>query len=250
MHILIATAVEQELQGTVALLDNAVELEIGGRRVMSGSIAGIDTRLVATGAGIANTVQTLTALVEKDRPAMILQTGCAGIFRESGLGLGDVGIATEEIDTHLGIEPEEPSAPLLPLPFPILPGNIRGRYPIEERLVDRAQKALPSLEGKGIKIATGPFLTVATITATDNRALALYSHYRPVMEAMEGAGAAHVCRHYGIPFLEIRAASNFVGKRERAQWDLPRSFAAVTHMTGRFMEHFEFEHLLTPGNKQ
>jgi futalosine hydrolase len=41
---------------------------------------------------------------------------------------------------------------------------------------------------------------------------------------MEGAGACHVALHYGMAFLEIRAASTRAGKRDRSAWDLPLAF--------------------------
>jgi futalosine hydrolase len=44
------------------------------------------------------------------------------------------------------------------------------------------------------------------------------------MENMEGAGSAHVSMHYHIPFLEIRSASNMVGKRDTSLWNLPLAF--------------------------
>ena len=44
------------------------------------------------------------------------------------------------------------------------------------------------------------------------------------MEGMEGAGAAYLAIHYDIPFLEIRSASNFVGKREKESWNVPLAF--------------------------
>lgn len=36
-------------------------------------------------------------------------------------------------------------------------------------------------------------------------------------EAMEGAAFAHIARLYKIPMVEIRAASNFVGERDKAK---------------------------------
>ncbi|PID74095.1 MAG: hypothetical protein CSB33_00400 [Desulfobacterales bacterium] len=44
------------------------------------------------------------------------------------------------------------------------------------------------------------------------------------MESMEGAAAAAVAARFGIPFLEVRAASNLAGKRDRRKWDLPLAF--------------------------
>jgi futalosine hydrolase len=79
------------------------------------------------------------------------------------------------------------------------------------------------LKSPGIIIKKGPFVTVSTITATDDRARALYARYNPVVEQMEGAAAAHISLLYGIPFVEIRGVSNMAGKRERQAWDMPRA---------------------------
>ncbi len=57
-----------------------------------------------------------------------------------------------------------------------------------------------------------------------NRLKAVLHTFSAYMESMEGSGAAHTAIHYDIPFLEIRAASNFVGKRNRDEWNLPLAF--------------------------
>jgi futalosine hydrolase len=72
-----------------------------------------------------------------------------------------------------------------------------------------------------INIINGPFVTVATITATDRGAARIHDRFQACMENMEGVAGAHVAMHYGIPFIEIRSASNLVGKRDRGAWDLP-----------------------------
>ena len=42
---------------------------------------------------------------------------------------------------------------------------------------------------------------------------------------MEGAAAAHLCRLYGVPFLELRGISNQVEDRQVEQWNLPLASA-------------------------
>ena len=37
---------------------------------------------------------------------------------------------------------------------------------------------------------------------------------------MEGAAIAHICRIYGIPFVEIRGISNMVEDRDKGKWDI------------------------------
>jgi futalosine hydrolase len=60
---------------------------------------------------------------------------------------------------------------------------------------------------------------------------------------MEGAAAAHICALYGVPFLEIRAISNFVGDRDRGTWAVEeavetagRAALAVVAGLGRKLE--------------
>ncbi|CAN2041768.1 Futalosine hydrolase [Candidatus Magnetomoraceae bacterium gMMP-15] len=237
-HILIAAAVHNELSKLFDLIDKAVRLNIGHREIISGYLNGKAVRLLITGPGIINTVQSLSAAIENSRPHFIIQTGCAGAFKDSGLGIGDIGIAAEEIDIHLGIEPENERNPLIELPFPVLKYHnleIKNRYPFNIKLVNYAFKILKQNFFNKFKIIKGTFITVATITATDSRAKKLYEQFRPCMEAMEGVGTAHIGIHYEIPFLEIRSASNLVGKRDLSLWNLPLAFERSTQAVLTFI---------------
>ena len=224
-HILVVSAVSEEVEGLVLRLIDSVSLSVGGRKVISGTLAGRPVRILTTGPGLTNTVQALSAAIEDSRPSLIVQTGSAGAFRGSGLRPGDIGIATEEIDPYLGIEPEHGGWPLEALPFPTLKKEgleIRNRYPLDGDLADAAYRAVKAaFAGEDVGVMKGPFLTVATITATEKRAEELSTEYGACMEAMEGCGAAHLSLHYDLPLVEIRAASNFVGKRRRSTWNLP-----------------------------
>jgi len=180
--------------------------------------------LIETGPGLVNTAQSLTAAIENCVPEMILMTGCAGGFARAGLTIGDIAIASEENDAQLGIEPESDDEPLAPLPFDLAVFNgmgIRHRIPMNMHIVSSALDIIRGeFSGMPINVLAGPFITVSTITATENRAERLFNRFRPCMENMEGVAGAYIAVHYSIPFLEIRCASNLVGKRDRASWDL------------------------------
>lgn len=224
-YILIAAAVLNELAWLVNKIDRPVALTVGRRRVISGYLNGRPVKLLVTGPGIANTVQALSAVIEKFRPALIIQTGSAGLFTGFNLDIGDVGIATEEILPELGIESENGTLPLGELPFPLFKAGsfeVKNRFPLDEKLADLAFGRLTEgCKANGMGLKKGTFITVSTITATNNRADELYNCFKPCMENMEGSGAAHVSIYYGIPFLEIRAASNIAGTRDKTAWDLP-----------------------------
>ncbi len=225
--MLITAAVPGELAGLADRLTETGQTACGQRRLRNGRIHGIPVRLLVTGPGMANTVQALTAAVEQERPGLMLQTGCAGAFAASGLRVGDIAVATGETDLELGIESETELLPA-PLPFPVLEKGdlvVRNRYPVDPGWSDwSAARLRDAWSGKAIRVGSGPFVTVSTITATDRRADAIYARYRPCMEAMEGAGAAFVAAWYGIPFLEIRSASNRAGNRNLALWNFDIAF--------------------------
>lgn len=224
-HLLLTASVPKEAEGIKDRLTDMKQKKIGGRSVFDGRIEDVPVRLVETGPGMVNTAQSLTAAIEAGPPTVILMTGSGGGFARAGMDVGDIGIATEENDVHLGIEPEKEGNHPAPLPFDlsVIDGvAVRHRMPADHRLSNEAIAVLKDgFQDVPVNIVSGPFVTVSTITATDRGAIRLYDRFYACMENMEGAAGAHVAMHYGIPFLEIRCASNLVGKRNRGAWDLP-----------------------------
>lgn len=81
----------------------------------------------------------------------------------------------------------------------------------------------------GLDAVVGTILTVNTATGTDERAAELMArHPGAVGEAMEGYGVASAAALFDLPFAEVRAVSNLVGKRDRDAWRLDLAFAALT----------------------
>lgn len=226
--ILIVAAVAGEMEGLTQQLSGSKAERVGGREILLGRIGGQAVRLLVSGPGMANTVQGLTAAIEKDRPALILQTGCGGGFSQAGIQIGDVAIASMETDVHLGLERQGPDATPGALPFPVIqkPGQeLFNQYPVALEIGNAAAQSLKTAAvAVGVKVHMGPFVTVATVTTTSARSDQLHRHFGALIENMEGAGAAHVAALYDLPFLEIRAVSNRVGDRDKRRWNLPLSF--------------------------
>jgi futalosine hydrolase len=44
---------------------------------------------------------------------------------------------------------------------------------------------------------------------------------------MEGYGVAWAATEEGVPWAEVRAISNLIGRRDRSAWDIPAAFAAL-----------------------
>ena len=227
-NVLIIAAVSEELHGLGDRMEVSSQTRAGGKLRIRGRLAGQTICLLETGPGLVNTALTLTAAIEAVRPALVIQTGCAGAFQEAGLVWGDIGIASKEIDAQFGVEIPGEDAIVSPLPFPILEKgklSVKNVYPIDPSLVEMAHSALKeTMPDKSVRIGVGPFVTVVTVTATDARAKRLHGKYAALMENMEGAAAAHVCMRYDIPFVEIRSVSNRVGCRDKNAWNLPLAF--------------------------
>lgn len=221
--ILIAASVPGEIEPLIHDKPLCEKGRAGGKDVFFFDFCGKAVRIIITGPGMVNAAHGVTAALEADMPDILIQTGCAGVFRGKGLGIGDVGVATSERDIHLGIEPFDMLNPVTPVPFSIPGTEEDARIIVPRDMADFFHRMISDSE-RDFRVGYGPFVTVSTVTATDERADLLERWYSPLMETMEGAASAMVSRIYGIPFVEVRAASNFVGKRDRSSWDLPLAF--------------------------
>ncbi|MCP4115956.1 MAG: futalosine hydrolase [Desulfobacteraceae bacterium] len=196
-----------------------------GRPVIGIEHGGRSATVVITGPGMVNTAQALTMAMERFRPDLVIQTGIAGVFDKAGLRPGDIGVAESEHYIHTGLDRGESFGLPAPLPFDLIeadPGTRMGRFPVDPILADHALAVIRNgFADEPCRVIKGPFITVSTITATDATADRLFSAYTPCMEAMEGAASAQIAALYKVKFLEIRAGSNRVGKRDKTQWEIP-----------------------------
>lgn len=241
-NILILSAVKEELEYLLSNISIFESFFKKNTEFFTGTINQKKITCVVTGPGIVNTAIGLTQAIEFAKPSLIIQTGCAGAFEAAGISNGDIGIASCEIDVHTGIESDEKNDIPLPLPFPIITKGIvdyKNRFPTDINFTEKAVNVVSKACSGRFKVISGPFITVSTITASDKRQNQLYRAYTPCMESMEGAAAAQTALIYDIPFIEIRSASNTVGKRDKSKWDLPLSFKNCNLAVLEFLKSME-----------
>ena len=253
-YILVLAAVPPEIQGVLDRIGHPSDRMIGGRAVRCSRLSGIPIRILVTGPGIVNTVQAVTACVENRRPLLMLQAGCGGGFRQLGMHIGDIAVATTEADVHLGIETGRNNAPLLEIPFPVLESKGRAfkeKYPLNPDVADTAFLRLKAVYGpQGIGVFKGPFITGSTVTGSEERAAFLWKAFSPCMESMEGAGAAFLSHYYQLPLLEIRCVSNIVGKRDLSKWDFSLACLRAGQAAADIIEYFvkeQYDHPVISG---
>ncbi|MCP3942131.1 MAG: futalosine hydrolase [Desulfobacteraceae bacterium] len=222
---LILCATQFEMAGFLDRCTGLVKRKTpSGLTLYSGILNHTPFDCMISGPGVFNTAHGLTVYLEHVRPKLILNTGIAGSFGSGagyiggGVGIGDIGIADQEqyIHTGVGCDTHLDSC----LPFDLIenhPLTRRGIYPADPQLLDIYHGVL--IREFSDSVARGNFITVSSITASWDHAQKIYKRFSSVMEAMEGAAAFHVAALYQVPIIEIRAASNFVGERDKARWD-------------------------------
>lgn len=135
-------------------------------------------------------------------------------------------MASELVAAELGAETADGFVPATELGF----GTV----------VHRPDAALVARIAEATRARTGAVLTVSTVTGTAARATALRArHPGALAEAMEGFGVAEAAAVAGCPVVELRAVSNAVGPRDRAQWRIGDALAALAAASGRLTSVFE-----------
>lgn len=217
--LLIAAAVPAELNTIIAHLSEKKEIHQGPLRIHTGTLFEHHVAALVTGPGNANMAGSLGTALGVLQPRAVLLTGCGGAFGGTGLFMGDIALATEEVHGQLGVEDGERPGWVHPLAF------LENRAGLDQLLTRKVHHALLGQRGqKKFKVFKGPFLTVATVTTRQATASFYRDTYHPLMENMEGFAAATLCNRHKTPLVELRAVSNMVGQEDRNTWRLKPAF--------------------------
>ena len=242
--LLILCATLSEIGGFISHFPSvSKKLFPSGPVLFSGEKEGKNYDLLISGPGVFNTVHALTAYLEHSSCSIILHTGIAGVFKEAGLNIGDLAVASDEQYIHTGVAVADKAFLNAALPFELIdsvPSTREGRYYFDSDLTDRFYKYLfhNVSNDLSVKVAKGAFITVSTITGTQDMAGRIYSAFSPVMESMEGAAAAHVAALYNVPVIEFRAVSNFVGERDKTKWDIDKAVRQIENALANCLPEF------------
>jgi futalosine hydrolase len=170
---------------------------------------------------------------------MVINTGCAGAYPASGLSIGGLAVASDEI---LGDEGVQTSGGWHDLQYMGIPSLIHcsrlyhNSIPLSRHASEKAMRLADSL---GVKLVRGRFITVSTCSGSRQRGEELYQRFQGICENMEGAAIAQVSLRYGINCLEIRGISNMVDERDLKTWDIPRAVEAAQRFVLKYIEELE-----------
>ncbi len=218
--ILVQSAVPRELELLVASLAES-SCDAGAIfPVTEGFIGG--NRLICSAGGISksNAASAATYLIERFHPKLIIITGCGGAYPGSGLSIGDMAVATDEIFGDEGVLAPEGWIDLRDMDLALLNEGGRSWHNTIPLARLETEKAMQLADSHGVQLIRGRFVTVSACSGTKARGMELQRRCQAVCENMEGAAIALTALRYGIPCVEIRGISNLVEDRDISRWNI------------------------------
>jgi futalosine hydrolase len=233
--VIVTAATHRELALLLSRIEGKERFQTGHREICRGELEGRPVVLAVTGIGKVNAAGAVTALLERFEPEILINTGCAGAYRGSGLAVGDLAIATVEVMGDEGVLTPDGWHSLELIGIPLLDRNgetYYDRFPLTRWALD---KAVFVAEAAGGALRSGPFITVSTVSGTLERGNELQCRYGGICENMEGGAVAQTAVLYGVDCLEIRGVSNLVEDRDLSRWDIQVAVEKAQDFVARFI---------------
>ena len=169
--------------------------------------------VLITGIGLTATTYALTRKLRLKKYALVIQAGVAGCFNKK-LSLGSVVVVKKEAIADQSVIELKQLKTLFDLK--LLPAD---QFPYSKTWLINPYNDL--LKKTGLRQVKG--ISVNEIT-TSRQKLAFYEkNFNAVAESMEGAALHYTCLMENIPFLQLRSMSNYIGERNKKNWNMKDS---------------------------
>jgi futalosine hydrolase len=169
-----------------------------------------DIDILITGIGLTAAAYSLTKQINIKRPGLIIQAGIAGCF-DKNLSLGSVVVITQDTIADQGVIENKQLKTMFDLRL-----IKSGPAPFKKNWLVNSNKEL--IRQTGLKAVKA--VSVNQVTTYREMAEFYQQKFKPVVETMEGAALHYVCGMEKIPFLQIRALSNYIGERDKKKWNI------------------------------
>ena len=176
----------------------------------SSNIKNID--VLITGIGLTATTYSLMRQLRLKKPELVIQAGVGGCF-DTSIPLGQVVVVKQEAIADQSVIELNQLKTLFDLK--LVP---QDQYPFKKGWLINNNEVLkkPSLRKvKGI--------SVNEITTSKQKVKFYNETFNPVVESMEGAALHYVCLMEKIPFIQLRAISNYITERNKKKWNMKES---------------------------
>lgn len=234
--VVIIAAVPQELAVLVASLHNRTESDHQAFPVIDGLINNQRVICCTAGVGKSNAAAATAALLERYQPRLIINTGCCGAYPDSGLMVGDLAVATDEVFGDEGVMTNQGWLGLEEMGIALLKQATTTCFNSIPLSASELRNAAAVAETHRIHLRQGVFVTVSSCSGTRLGGIELSGRYQAICENMEGAAIALTALRYGAPCLEIRGVSNLVEDRDMSRWDIKRAVEAAQQFVLKLLD--------------
>lgn len=186
----------------------------------------LKVRFHQSGVGMLASAVSLTRLVTEEKPDLIIQIGVAGTFNLKQ-PLGKVVVVKDEILGDMGVEEDGKWKDLFDLKL-----EKSSYHPFEKRKLPNPWLTTYNL----LKLPEVTAITVNEISTHQDRISQLIKKYDPQIESMEGAALHFICREANIPFLQMRAISNYIGERNKANWKMKEAIENLNESLLKYVD--------------
>lgn len=225
MDILLVAATPFEIAPTLRWLEQTFQTTEAGHFQRND----LTVAPLVAGIGPIATAWHLGGLLAMHSPGLALNAGIAGAF-DRALPLGEVVHVTTERFGDLGVEEADGRFTDV---FELGLTDPNGRPFNQGVLMNPAAGQagfLPAVNG----------LTISKVHGYAPSIAAIRSKYPDAqVETMEGAAFFLACRLANVPFMEIRAVSNYVEPRNRAGWQLAPAIENLNEVLIEMLKSFD-----------
>lgn len=185
-------------------------LDLLGDQSMSAKIPATD--VLISGIGLTATTYSLSRQLRIKRPDLVIQAGVGGCF-DPAIPLGSVVAVKQEAIADQSVIELNQLRTLFDLQ--LVP---QDQYPYQKGWLVNKSEVLKKTRLKKVK-----GISVNEITTSKQKVRFYQETFQPVVESMEGAALHYVCLMEKIPFIQLRAVSNYIAERNKQNWNMKES---------------------------
>jgi futalosine hydrolase len=177
------------------------------------AVTRVNADVLITGIGLTATAYHLTKQLQLRKYDLVIQAGVAGCF-DPKLPLGFVVVIKKDSIADQSVVELKQLKTLFDLK--LVPNN---QFPYNKTwLVNPYVRLLKKTKLKQVKA-----ISVNEITTSKTKIKYYEASFNAVAESMEGAALHYTCLMERVPFLQLRSMSNYIGERNKKNWNMTAS---------------------------
>lgn len=218
MKILIVAATKFEIEPLIKQME--ISRHLNDKLVVC-RYKNLKIDFLITGIGMVATAYHSGKIIN-DSYDLALNIGICGSFN-SNLEIGSVVNIVQDHFSELGAEEDEKTLSITEM-------GLEGKIELfnETIIKNKVLVEIPKVCG----------ITVNTVHGNEKSIEKVFNKFHPNTESMEGAAFMFVCENEGIPYAQLRAVSNLVEKRNKANWNIPLAIENVNRKVLEIINEF------------